>query len=171
MNFKITLSLLLSAAAFFISIYLLFTRQAPEKESAENKKTQEEKYLAPEAEEFEIAHFMTRIQVFHNKLYFAGKNKNTALANFYLNELEEEMGAIAEAGVFDVDVNISDNIKIYGLRLVDNMRKNLANNFDSFEQDFEQLTLSCNSCHTVTKHEYVKIILPESPIFTNQEYK
>lgn len=170
MNFKITIALFLSTIAFIISIYLLVSRSQPVKNDTTKSEKSEEQVEEPEEAPLEIAHFMTRIQVFHNKLYFAGINKNKSLAQFYLNELEEEMGSIAEAGIFEVDVNISDNIKTYGIKQVEFMRSQIEKGFDSFESDFDLLTTSCNSCHVVTKHDYVQIIIPTAPMFTNQKY-
>ncbi len=170
MNFKITIALFLSTGAFIISLYLLFNKSQPVKNVATKTENIEESAEEPKEAPLEIAHYMTRIQVFHNKLYFAGINKNTRLAQFYLNELEEEMGSIAEAGIFEVDVNISDNIKTYGIKQVEIMRSQIEKGFDTFESDFEILTTSCNSCHVVTKHDYVQIIIPTTPTFTNQKY-
>ena len=170
MNFKITIALFLSTGAFIISLYLLFNKSQPVKNLATKTENIEESAEEPKEAPLEIAHYMTRIQVFHNKLYFAGINKNTRLAQFYLNELEEEMGSIAEAGIFEVDVNISDNIKTYGIKQVEIMRSQLEKGFETFESDFNNLTTSCNSCHVVTKHDYVQIIVPTTPMFTNQKY-
>ncbi len=170
MNFKITIVLFLSTGAFIISLYLLFNKSQPVKIEATKTENIEESAEESKEAPLEIAHYMTRIQVYHNKLYFAGINKNTRLAQFYLNELEEEMGSIAEAGIFEVDVNISDNIKTYGIKQVEIMRSQIEKGFDTFESDFNNLTTSCNSCHVVTKHDYVQIIVPTTPMFTNQKY-
>lgn len=172
MNFKINIALLISIGAFIISLYLLLSKTQPNDKLEDKKEMKEEPEAAAKSNEpaIEIAHYMSRIQVFHNKLYFAGINKNKRLAEFYLNEMEEEMGAIVEAGIFEVDVNVSDNIKIYGIKQVEWMRAQIEKGFDSFESDFNQLTTSCNSCHTVTKHDYVQIAVPTAPIFTNQNY-
>ncbi len=170
MNFKISIAIFLSLGAFIISLFSFFSRTQTANPEKDKNNASSEETIEPEMPPMEIAHFMTRIQVFHNKLYFAGINKNARLAQFYLNELEEEMGAIAEAGIFEVDVNISDNIKTYGIKQVEWMRGQIEKGFDSFESDFDQFTTSCNSCHVVTKHDYVQIIVPTAPMFTNQKY-
>lgn len=170
MNFKISIALILSMGAFIISLYLLFSRSQTSKPMENKNESESLEISESETPPLEIAHFMTRIQVFHNKLYYAGINKNARLAQFYLNELEEEMGAIAEAGIFEVDVNISDNIKTYGIKQVEWMRGQIEKGFDSFKNDFDQFTISCNSCHAVTKHDYVQITVPTAPMFTNQKY-
>jgi hypothetical protein len=170
MNFKISIAIFLSLGAFIISLFLLFNRPQSAKPEEDKNNPSSEKSIEHEVPPLEIAHFMTRIQIFHNKLFFAGINKNARLAQFYLNELEEEMGTIAEAGIFEVDVNISDNIKTYGIKQVEWMRGQIEKGFDTFNSDFDQFTTSCNSCHVVTKHDYVQIVVPTSPIFTNQKY-
>lgn len=172
MNLKINIALFLAFSTFAICIFLLVKRNGETKPETQREENDQEEAVAETPEpSIEIAHFMNRIQVFHNKLYFAGINGNTELALFYLDEMEEEMGVIAEAGVFELDANISENIVTYGLKRVETMRKQLKTDPKTFASDFEQLTTSCNSCHVISQKAFVKIIIPTSPIFSNQEYK
>lgn len=170
MNFKVSISLFLGFSAFILSIVAVYKSANPK----EAIKTEKEEITSipenTEAPKIEIAHFMNRIQVFHNKLYYAGINNNAQLALFYLDEMEEEMGEIATSSIFDVDVNISENIEIYGLKQVENFRHKIKNDFTTFKSDFEQFTATCNSCHVVVKKDFIKIGIPTSPIFTNQIY-
>lgn len=175
MNFKINLLFILASLAIVLSITAIYKVSYPSKENKEENSTstninQQEETPKGEGPKIEIAHFMNRIQVFHNKLYFAGIAKNEKLAQFYLDEMEEEMGEIAEAGVFDVDAIISENIVTYGLKQIDWFRGQIKNDFTQFKSDFESFTSSCNSCHVTAEKEFIKIGIPTSPIFTNQIY-
>lgn len=122
-------------------------------------------------DEIELVHYMTRIQVFHNKLYFAGMENNLRLVEFYLHEIEEEMETIAEAGIIDDDVHISDNMKNLGLEQIHSFQKTLGTPEYNFKKSYDLLTVTCNTCHTASKHEFIKIKTPTSLPFSNQEFK
>lgn len=171
MNLKANMALFFAFASFVLCIYLV-VRKSESKVADDKKASQNPEKVndQPAAAPIEIAHFMNRIQVFHNKLYFSGKAGNKTLSLFYLDEMEEEMGMIAEAGIFEVDVDISENIQTFGLKQVDWMRKKIEKDFTTFETDFEQLSASCNGCHLATKKDFIKIITPTAPIFSNQDY-
>lgn len=175
MNFKINIVFFLAVVAIILSITAIYKstysnyqnqEKEVEKSSLENVESKE----TTEAPKIEIAHFMNRIQVFHNKLYFAGIANNEKLAQFYLDEMEEEMGEIAEASIFDVDANISENIVTYGIKQIEWFRQQIKSDFTNFKSDFESFTNSCNSCHVSIQKEFIKIGIPTSPIFTNQIY-
>lgn len=122
-------------------------------------------------DEIELVHYMTRIQVFHNKLYFAGMENNIKLVEFYLHEIEEEMETIAEAGIIDDEVHISDNMKNLGLEQIHSFQKTLGTPEYNFKKSYDLLTVTCNTCHTASKHEFIKIKTPTSLPFSNQEFK
>lgn len=174
MNFKINILFFLATLAIVLSITAIYKVSYPSSEKKEeiSKETNQKVEVTENTTtpKIEIAHFMNRIQVFHNKLYFAGIAKNETLAQFYLDEMEEEMGEIAEAGVFDVDATISENIVTYGLKQIDWFRAQIKNDFTQFKTDFESFTNSCNSCHVSVQKEFIKIGIPTAPLFTNQIY-
>src|SRR5690606_1772703 len=161
----------LATLAIDLSITVIYNVSYSSIENTEEVSKKETTYQSEEihkdeAPKIEIAHFMNRIQVFHNKLYYAGKAKNEILAQFYLEEMEEEMGEIAEAGVFDVDANISENIVTFGIKQIEWFRLQIKNDFTKFESDFETFTTSCNSCHVSIQKEFIKIGIPTSQIGT-----
>ena len=43
-------------------------------------------------------------------------------------------------------------------------------NFEQFEKDFSLLTNTCNSCHTITNHDYIKIKIPDFQATINQAF-
>jgi len=115
-----------------------------------------------------LGEFMMGIQVHHAKIWFAGKNKNWELANFEVGEIKETLE--------DVKKYCTDRPEIKSLPIlypaldsVNNAIK--AKNLTSFEASFVLFTNSCNSCHQSTHHQFNVIKIPETPPFTNQEFK
>ena len=66
---------------------------------------------------------MGRIQRYHQKLWLAGEAGNTELAKFYLHEMEEAMEEIAEGHVVEDSVDVSANMRTYGLATVELVEK------------------------------------------------
>ncbi|MFZ5553764.1 MAG: hypothetical protein ACOZCO_11670 [Bacteroidota bacterium] len=166
------ISLLTALAAIILCFYQ--GSKLGELRSQAEKGKKESKPVAHTAEEheekLELVHYMARMQVFHAKLWFAGINDNTELAKFYIHELEEEMEAIADAGVMDEGVNISKNMEIFGLTNLQILEEQMEKKSD-FKAAFEVFTSSsCNGCHISSKHPYIVIKTPESNPFFNQEF-
>jgi hypothetical protein len=122
---------------------------------------------ADEEVEIEIADLMLYIQHFHNKLYLSAKNDNQSLTTFYLNEMGEKMNEIVKANIWSNGVNISENMKIYGLKQIDAM---LAQKPIEVFNSFDNLTQSCNSCHVASKHANIKIKTPVDAVYFNQDF-
>ncbi|MEP6611547.1 MAG: hypothetical protein ABJA76_06670 [Mucilaginibacter sp.] len=115
-----------------------------------------------------LGEFMLGIQIHHAKLYFAGKSKNWALAEF-------EMGEIKEA-LDDINKYCTDRPEIKSLPIlnpaVDSVNNAVkASSPQRFEAGFVLLTGACNSCHQTTHHQFNVIKVPETPPFNNQEFK
>jgi hypothetical protein len=144
-----------------------FNEKDIKKETVQVKENNE----VDEKKEIEIVHFMERIQSFHSKLYFAGINNNKLLLEFYIHEIKEEMDVIAGAGIFDEGVNISENMKVWGIRNVNKFSEEMATPQFNFKNSFKELTNACNSCHQSTGHPFIKIIEPTAPSFFNQDFK
>ena len=115
-----------------------------------------------------LGEFMMGIQVHHAKIWFAGKNQNWDLANFEVGEIKETLE--------DVKKYCTDRPEIKSLPIlypaldsVNNAIK--AKSLKRFEASFVFLTNSCNSCHQSTHHKFNVIKIPETPPFTNQEFK
>jgi hypothetical protein len=111
--------------------------------------------------------FMSSIQVHHEKLYFAGKNANWALADFEIHEIGEAL----------------DNLKIYctdrpetaKLPMItpalDSIAATIARKDSSaFFHQFTYLTQACNDCHQATDHGFNRIVIPTRPPFSNQDF-
>jgi len=161
---KNTIALFLSVLALIFSIYAAFgprTEQQPlNHPSIFAQKETEEK-------EPEIADFMLYIQHFHHKLYLSAKAGNASLCKFYLQEIGEQMKEISDADIWSNGVNISLNMRTYGLKQVDVF---LQKDPKFIFENFDNLTQSCNSCHTASKHPDVKIKTPVNADYPNQDF-
>jgi hypothetical protein len=119
----------------------------------------------------EVAHYMARIQHLTEKLWWAGQAGNLALAKFYRHEIKEEMEAVASANVVDDGVPVSDHMKVYGIRAIDALKEQLATDgLKDFNNRYEALITTCNSCHRVTGHPELHMRIPTENRFTGQDF-
>lgn len=115
-----------------------------------------------------LGEFMMGIQIHHAKIWYAGKNQNWALANFEVGEIRETLE--------DVKQYCYDRPEVKSLPIIYPALDSLSNAIktkspQAFEKGFILLTKSCNDCHQTTHHEFNVIKTPETPPFTNQEFK
>ena len=115
-----------------------------------------------------LGEFMLGIQIHHAKLWFAGQAQNWALAEFETGEITEALEAIKEY--------CTDRPEIKSLPMIGPSMDGIAEavkkkDLASFKAGFTLLTNNCNNCHTATHHEFNVIKIPDSPPFSNQEFK
>ncbi len=112
--------------------------------------------------------FMSSIQVHHNKLWFAGTNKNWKLADFEVLEIQE---ALEDIQNFNTDRPEAKAIGMINPALdsIKNAIKQQAPQL--FKNSFVLLTNTCNNCHKATEHEFNVVTIPDIPPFSNQSYK
>lgn len=115
-----------------------------------------------------LGEFMLGFQVHHAKLFFAGKNQNWALADFEINEIKEAEGNIKKY--------CSDRPEVKYISMIEVPIQNVLNsihqkNEDQFKQNFVALTNTCNTCHQTTQHAFNVIQIPDTPPFSNQDFK
>ncbi len=122
------------------------------------------------APEIELAVLMGRMQLYMNKLYFAGIHNNEPLRDFYIHELEEIMEDIRDGEVTHDGVDISTNIKLFGLDQLEVFEKAIENNED-FKASYNIFVQACNSCHMASKYPFIIIKEPTNPVFDNQVYE
>ncbi|MDB4903085.1 MAG: hypothetical protein JWQ63_2366 [Mucilaginibacter sp.] len=115
-----------------------------------------------------LGEFMMGIQIHHAKIWFAGKNQNWKLADFEIGEIKETLEAVKKYCTDRPEIK-SLPILYPALDSVSNAIK--AKNLKRFETGFVFLTNSCNSCHKSTNQEFNVIKVPDTPPFTNQEFK
>jgi len=112
--------------------------------------------------------FMSSIQIHHNKLYFAGKNKNWKLADFEVHEILEALE--------DLPKFCGDREEIKSLPMmqpaIDSVNNAISQkNSALFENSFVLLTNTCNNCHRATNFSFNVVKIPDSPPFSNQDFK
>lgn len=116
-----------------------------------------------------LGDLMLMIQVHHNKLYFAGRNGNWQLAQF---EHDEMMEILKQAE--DIEKERSE-VKLFHVMIypqLDSIQQSIKlKDDDKFSTAFTNLTNACNNCHTNTKFNFNKIIIPERPPYSNQEFE
>jgi hypothetical protein len=111
---------------------------------------------------------MTAIQVHHAKLWFAGLNQNWELADFEVNEIKESIA--------DINKYCTDRPEIQSLPMIlpafDSVSSAIKQqNARLFKLSFTILTNTCNNCHTLTKHGFNAIQIPDKPPFSNQDFR
>ncbi|MES2628068.1 MAG: hypothetical protein V4616_03780 [Bacteroidota bacterium] len=115
---------------------------------------------------------MGRLQIYMNKLYFAGKEENKALYQFYLNELREGMTEVAGGKITMDNIDISGNMEAFGLPSLKVIEKRIGEEgFKNFDTHYNNVVTACNSCHKVAQKGFIAITVPKTPIFDNQIYK
>jgi hypothetical protein len=115
-----------------------------------------------------LGEFMMGVQVHHAKIWFAGINHNWALAGFEVGEIKETLE--------DVKKYCTDRPEVKTLPIIYPALDSISNAIQSknllrFKASFIMLTNSCNTCHQNTNHAFNVIKIPDTPPFTNQEYK
>jgi len=111
--------------------------------------------------------FMSSIQVHHEKLWFAGINKNWKLADFEINEIKESLE--------DIEAYCTDRPERKSMSMIDLPVDSIGmaiqqKNDVQFKNSFITLTNTCNNCHKATDHEFNVIKIPDSPPFSNQSF-
>ena len=115
-----------------------------------------------------LGDLMLEIQVHHNKLWFAGKQENWPLAQF---EHDEIMEILTQAQKIETERAEVKLFKVMIFPQLDSVQKSITQkNADHFTTTFTNLTNACNNCHTDTKYNFNKMVIPEHPPFSNQEF-
>lgn len=115
-----------------------------------------------------LGEIMSGVQMHHSKLWFAGINANWKLAEYETSELKERLVQAMEIATERSEVK---NIPIM-FSPIDSIFGTIKNqNIQQFKTQFISITNACNTCHSLSKFEFNKVIVPFSmPVF-NQEFK
>ncbi len=124
-----------------------------------------------ETDEYPILEAMGYYQRFSHKLWLALEKKNWELAEFYAHELEEVTEEFVSSGVVDEGLELST----YAQQILDPAIKDMDKAIDQKDEvladnSYRALVNSCNACHTITKHAYIKILVPDSVRPYNQDF-
>ena len=110
---------------------------------------------------------MSSIQVHHAKLWFAGKNKNWALADFEIHEIMESLDDIKK---YETERKESPMVSMLGPAL-DSVNAAIAKQDTmQFKNSYVLLTNTCNNCHRAVKFEFNVFKIPDAPPFSNQVF-
>ncbi len=115
-----------------------------------------------------LGEFMLGIQEHHAKLWFAGINKNWALADFEVHEIGETVDDIKQYCMDRPEVKSIGTIDP-GIAAINNAIK--QKDVDQFKKGFVELTSNCNTCHKNNQHGFNVIIIPNGLPVENQNFK
>ncbi len=115
-----------------------------------------------------LGEFMLGIQEHHAKLWFAGINKNWALADFEVHEIGETVDDIKQYCTDRPEIKSIGTIDP-GIAAINNAIK--QKDVDQFKKGFVELTNNCNTCHRNNQHGFNVIIIPAGLPFDNQNFK
>ena len=165
------LSLFISILAL-AGVIVLFLR--PEPLPADRKEKGSAAPSAKEGEEhhdeIEVAIVMGRIQRFHQKYWLALRANNPELTQFYLHEMEEAMEEIADGNVEDDGIDISANMRTYGLQVNELLQDKLKKEgIAALQKESTSLVDACNACHTASGYDLIRIQVPDDAhVFPDQ---
>ena len=115
-----------------------------------------------------LGDLMLMIQVHHNKLWFAAKEDNWPLAQFEHDEIIE---ILKQAESIEKERSEVKLFKVMIYPQLDSIQLSIKQkNEDRFASAYTNLTNACNNCHTNTKFEFNRIVIPEHPPYSNQEF-
>ena len=112
--------------------------------------------------------FMSSIQIHHNKLWFAGENQNWKLADFEIHEIMENIDAIKKYQKERKESKEIDMIEpaLDSINAAIQQKDPIA-----FKTSYILLTNTCNNCHRETEFEFNVVKIPDTPPFSNQDFK
>ena len=126
--------------------------------SAQQQKGSPTGHEEPEEGEPELAAHMDYIQKYSHKLGLSVQGKNKELAEFYLHELEERLErVINETPVYEgyQIAELTETMLIPVLEPLDQQIE--KENWEMAEKRFEEMIITCNSCHKSTDHEFINV--------------
>ena len=109
----------------------------------------------------------TIVQPHHLKLWFAGQNKNWALAEY---ERQELMGGFEKIQLYHKNKPEAAAVAMI-FPAMDAVEKSIRDeDAVAFKNNFIALTNNCNTCHKALKYEFNVIKVPVTNSFGNQSF-
>lgn len=119
-----------------------------------------------------LEQFMNLILIEHNKLWFAAKARNWALAEYQLGEIKEIMGDVQDFVPTFKNLPLADMLDVVITKEIAALEKSIeTKDYKGFTAGYDKLTQACNACHQGTENGFVVIKRPTQPAFTNQDYR
>lgn len=112
--------------------------------------------------------FMSTVQVHHAKLWFAGQEANWELAEFEIHEIKETLDAIQK---YQTARGESQKVAMLYPALDSIDIAIQQKNSSLFKSSYALLTNTCNNCHRATDFAFNVVKIPETPPFSNQDFK
>lgn len=169
---KKSLLVVLALVAAFVGFNFVTVVSLKSKVSDTSSQLDSALYRVHELERsYELAEGMHYLQIYMNKLWFAGLAENTELTNFYLHELEEFMEDIVNRNVMSRGKNVSELMQSMALPQIELLENQLEKGDKmSFVLGYRGLMNSCNSCHVTVGRPYLVIDIPKNPVLDNQVF-
>jgi hypothetical protein len=153
--------------AMLLPVVTLAQQSAPPKDAPKPTGKEISKAYVPGLEQF-----MNMILIEHNKLWFAAKARNWALAEYQLGEIKEIMGDVQDFVPTFKNLPLADMLDAVITKEVAGLEKSIeAKDYRAFTAGYDKLTQACNTCHQGTENRFVVIKRPTQPAFTNQDYR
>lgn len=153
--------------ATLLPFIALAQQSAPPQEAAKQTGRDVSKAYVPGLEQF-----MNMILIEHNKLWFAAKARNWALAEYQLGEIKEIMGDVQDFVPTFKNLPLADMLDAVITKEIAALEKSIeTKDYRGFTAGYDKLTQACNACHQSTESGFVVIRRPTQPTFTNQDYR
>lgn len=169
---KNSLFIIISVIALIVGFNLITVVALKSNASKSEAQLDSALYRVQELERsYELAEGMHYLQIYMNKLWFAGLAENEELTKFYLHELEEFMEDIVSRNVVSRGKNISELMQSMALPQIELLENQLEKKDKiSFVLGYRGLMNSCNSCHIAAGRPYLVIDIPKNPVLDNQVF-
>lgn len=119
-----------------------------------------------------LEQFMNVILTEHNKLWFAAKARNWSLAAYELGEIKEVMGDVVDFVPVFKNLPLAEMMDAVVTKEIVALEKAIEEkDFKKFAAGYDALNKACNACDAGTENEFVVVKRPETPAFTNQDYR
>jgi hypothetical protein len=120
------------------------------------------------------------IQIHHTKLWFAGRATNWVLAGYEAKKIKETIEEIKEA-IVDIQnsspqwrqVPVGEMLRSFDSKLAAVGQAIEAKDAARFNATYQELTATCNACHTSAGQSQIKIIVPgpnDGGAFADQDF-
>lgn len=119
-----------------------------------------------------MGEIMGATQMRHSKLWFAGREKNWALADYELYEIREGLDdAVTYHPVFKEGVPVSKILEKFMAPPLKALGKAIkTEDAGKFAKAFDALTNACNACHRTAGRGFIVIRRPDVSPYSNQDF-
>ncbi|MGB6351191.1 MAG: hypothetical protein WBG10_14310 [Pseudolabrys sp.] len=163
--FRRTIGIALAAGLLPLAVGAQTLAPSPAKQAPKETKD------APKAYVPGLEQFMNLILIEHNKLWFAARARNWALAEYQLGEIKEIMGDVQDFVPTFKNLPLAEMLDAVITKEIVVLEKTIeAKDHKAFIFGYDKLTAACNACHQGTGNGFVVIKRPAQPVFTNQDY-